>query len=455
MMVLLYFATLNGTGDNVSFSKAITSPSVMVNTNFSFYWNISLTNATGSFAYQGDSFTQEVFQTNIGNCTTNQYNLFNFTFYDEDLSKNMSGKNNSAKFNIQLYDKTGSEILSTYTNELSNIDYFGVCLNENLSLGETYKIYGEVEYTANGFAQEFYYIQNDSITQANFTTDIGLYLLNSTINQPFKINYRDGNFLPVSNALIVIQRKYPESNTFIPIEIPKTDTHGDTLANLVLDDVIYKFLVYKNGVLLNTFEESRVLCQNPSINSCELQLNNFVGSIPLTDFENELDLSYSISYDRNTKTVSATFVVPSGTASTFILNVTREDAIGTFACTDTVISNDATLSCSVPSSIGNSTLSAKLYRNGDLVGQGTIKQGKLPSDIYGGVLVVLGLFIMLTLIGLGMSDNPVFTLLFLLVGVVLLFGLNLVANNGFIGATATILFLILSIIIVIIKGRNR
>jgi len=62
---------------------------------------------------------------------------------------------------------------------------------------------------------------------------------------------------------------------------------------------------------------------------------------------------------------------------------------------------------------------------------------------------------MMTLIGAGISDNPVYTVFFLMVGVILLYALNLVANNGFLGATATILWLIVAIILIAIKGSNR
>ena len=71
------------------------------------------------------------------------------------------------------------------------------------------------------------------------------------------------------------------------------------------------------------------------------------------------------------------------------------------------------------------------------------------------LIFALALFIMLTLLGAGMSDNPVFTIIFFIFGVIMLFALNLVSNNGFIGATATILWLIVAIIIIIIKGGRR
>ena len=61
----------------------------------------------------------------------------------------------------------------------------------------------------------------------------------------------------------------------------------------------------------------------------------------------------------------------------------------------------------------------------------------------------------MTLVGVGVSDNPVVTAVFIFVGVILMIGINLINSKGFIGATATILFLAIAIIIVIIKASRR
>jgi len=44
---------------------------------------------------------------------------------------------------------------------------------------------------------------------------------------------------------------------------------------------------------------------------------------------------------------------------------------------------------------------------------------------------------------------------FLFIGVLLLFAMNLVSNTGFIGATSTFLFLAIAIILIIIKAGRR
>jgi len=119
-------------------------------------------------------------------------------------------------------------------------------------------------------------------------------------------------------------------------------------------------------------------------------------------------------------------------------------------------SSSGTLSCVVPNTIGNATVVAKLYKDSVEVAKGNIKLDQDPKDIYGGdSIMFISLFVLLTIIGASISDNPVYSALFLGLGMILMFSLNLVANTGFIGATATILYLLIAIVLIVIKGSRR
>ena len=98
---------------------------------------------------------------------------------------------------------------------------------------------------------------------------------------------------------------------------------------------------------------------------------------------------------------------------------------------------------------------AKIYKDNILVGTGQVDIGNTASQIYGGIMALLGIFIMITLIGVALTDNPVISIVFLMVGVILLFGMNLVTHTAFIGYGATILFLIIAIIMILIKAGKR
>tara|TARA_R100000049_G_C1937752_1_gene81670 strand:- start:768 stop:1580 length:813 start_codon:yes stop_codon:yes gene_type:complete len=266
---------------------------------------------------------------------------------------------------------------------------------------------------------------------------------------------KDASFLTIGNALIEVQRKYIANGTFNNVEIPKTDENGEAIAHLVVDDVIYNFIIKKFGVTIREFNNVIPVCQNPTLNTCVLNFNAFSSAIIVPDFAEGDDFNFTLDYNESSRTVKSVFVIPSGEATFISLNVTQADALGTSVCNDFVTSASGTLTCTVPSTFGNSTLTAKLYRGSDFQASGQVKLDQDPSDIFGTALVILALLVMITLLGAGISDNPIYTVIFLMVGVVILFALNLVANNGFIGGTATILFLVIAIIIVIINARRN
>ena len=142
-------------------------------------------------------------------------------------------------------------------------------------------------------------------------------------------------------------------------------------------------IVTKFGEVLSTFNEVRVVCQTPLITPCEIDLNAFSKSIEIPDYENLEDFNFTIGYNKTTRIITSIFNIPSGSIDTILLNVTGEDALGISVCTDTILSSSGTLTCSVPQAFGNSTITAKLYRNGNFQAQGGIKLDQTPLDIYG------------------------------------------------------------------------
>jgi hypothetical protein len=105
--------------------------------------------------------------------------------------------------------------------------------------------------------------------------------------------------------------------------------------------------------------------------------------------------------------------------------------------------------------MGNATIKAKLYKNGVFQSFGTLRVGPTASGLYGAVLVFLSIIAFMTILGMGLSGNPILTVIFLMVGAIMLFALNLVSNNGFLGAGATILWFIIAGILLLIKGARR
>lgn len=444
------FGSLNQVGNNFTITKSIIAPLVDATINKSFFWQITQGSTITSF----DPQNQTVVNFGVDTCAVNTVVLFNFTIKDEEKQIILNASNNTlGKVDLQIKSFAGSTVVSQF-NSTYTTNSFAVCINDSVS-AEKYNIDALIEYSATGYQTEFYTIQNQTLDNTALNQNITLFDLNSTMAQTFKLIIKDASFLPVNDAIVEIHRKYIDEGKFKIVEIPQTDANGETIGNLVVEDIIYKFVIKKFGVIIGTFSDVRAVCQTPLITTCLINFNAFSSGVTVPDFETLADLNFTLGFNETSRVITSQFVIPSGDPAVMFLNVTMEDALGTDVCSDSLTSNAGTLSCVVPSNFGNATVLAKLFKGNVLQAQGQVKMDQDPSDIYGGIQIVLALFVLLSLLGAGLSGNPIFTLISLMVGIVALFAMNLVSSvTGFV-AGATILFVLIAIILVIIKGSNR
>lgn len=449
-----YAGTITSSGDTYKLTKTLNAPFVGTTTNVSFYWNLT---RGDDLSYSLASKNQSVSPVTLTNNCSGNYVIYNFTLADEGTQQgfNSTAFNSVIKLDLDLYSSSGSDKVLDYYKEYNNKSSAEVCINSDLISGENYLADVQVQYGADNYSTEMYHIQSELINSSNLYNNITLYDLLSDDAQIFKLIVRDSSYITIEGALIQVERKYIENGTFNIVEIPKTDGAGIATTSLELNDVIYTFKIYEEGALISTFNDVNAICQTPTISTCEIDFNAYSSGITIPDYETADDLNYTLDYNYTSRTVTSNFVIPSGEPASMQLVVTRQDALGTAACTDTLFSSSGILSCVVPASFGNSSISAKLNKDSVEVGKGSLSMEQTPNDIFGVILTVLSFFVLLTLVGIGLSGNPVITAVFLFIGVVLIFSLNLVTNSGFVGFGATILFLAIAIILVVIKAARR
>ena len=262
--------------------------------------------------------------------------------------------------------------------------------------------------------------------------------------------------MPLANALIQIQRKYISRGIFRTVEIPKTDSNGQTIAHLEEEDAVYTFIVVKNGVIQSIFTDFLVKCEDPVLGTCEIPLNAFKSHLEPETFINLDDFLFTLSYNRTTRVVKTIYTIPTGNSATILLNTTLYDGLGNQqVCSDSLTSASGTLTCTVPLSFGNTTIVNTIYKNGVQVARGMVGVQESPLSLYGANLIFLSLFLIITMVGVGLGSNPMISGIFLIFGAVLSLAFNLVANTGFFGYSATILWIIIAIIIVLMKGARR
>jgi len=443
-------ASLSNNQYNITKTLTIPQPSGTI----PFYFNFSFSNGQN-----GNSTSQNITVGGVGidDCSVYTNVLYNFTSYDEKtkIISNVSLFNST--FNSQLWDLSKTVSISNYSKIFTNTNPFSICLENPLTSISNFSIDVQVQYETEGYAKEFYNIYNDYLDIDDAHTNISLYDLDNVSSQEFKIIYRDASFSPIENAIIQIQRKYVGEGLFRTVEQLKTDSNGEALAHLEVDDVIYNFIILENNIVTASFNNVIAVCQNPTLNECEISLTDVESFVEVTDFLSIKDLSFTgITYNKTTREVATTFSITSGTSATIVLNVTLFDGLGnTEVCSKSLTSSSGTLSCIIPTSFGNSTVIATITKNGVKFAENIISLAQDPKDIYGANLVFTALIIFVGLIGMGVTGNPIVMGMFLILSSVALIGMNIVYSTGFVGAGATILWFIVAVVIIMFKGANR
>lgn len=450
-----YLGTIDSTAyPNITISKTgLSIPDISSSASVFFNWSITLSDSS---LFNSTTHTQAISTLGLDNCSTFTQRLLNYTLKDELTQTELNGtaSNGTIDIFVNIYPLSSTTAITSFSQQFTTASKAAVCINSSL-VGSSYRFDSTVKYSAIDYQTEYNILRYSSLTSSDLNQNVSLLDLPTASSTTFKITYKDTSFLPVSNAVIDISRQYISEGVFKTVERPITDYEGKTTSSLIKDTGIYNFYVYRDNVLLATFLNVIPVCQNPTITDCTIDLNSFSSSVPVTNFTSESDFLFTLANNRTSRVTTLSFSIPSGSVATIVLNVTKSDALGTNVCTTSTTTSAGTLSCTYSASIGNSTLMAKVYKDGVLVGSGQLSLDLTPSEIWGGIVVFLAIFLIITLAGAGISDNPVFTIIFFMIGVILLFVMNLVAHNGFIGAGATILWLIMAIIIVIAKGAKR
>jgi len=436
-------------------SKSITVPNVGAVSNLSVRWRFNFTD--GSYV-DSIMYNQTVGKFSIDDCSTNTQQLFNISLFDEDSQIFLAGGagNTSIKVTFSILKLSDGSLITNYSNNFTYINPVRLCMKTTLSASSAYRLDGVIEYSSRERFTEYYNFQNYRLNTSNANLSINLYNLNSTLGKEFKVTYKDSNFVAVANALLQIQRKYTEEGVFKTTEIPITGAEGYTIAHLVRNDVIYNIIVMKNGEILGTFTNIIADCQLPLLTDCAINLNSYSSSVLPNSFQDYGDTSFTITYNKTTRTITSIIVIKSGVPSTVSLNVTLFDTLGnTSVCADSFYAAGGTLSCIVPAGFGNQTVIAKLYKNNVAIGQSVISLNPKPSDIYGTSLMFVAIFALATIIGIGIIGDPMIYGIIFALGSIVMVAVNLIYTPSIIGVGATILWLIAAIVLILIKGGSR
>ena len=441
----IYSTTKTGDDSEMTFSKTL-SP-IITGTN-ELYWIVYY----GSTPYNSTKNNQGIQALNLSDCSGGGNIILNFTLKDEETQSVITSPtiNSTVEIDVDVSMVNGTTINETYFNK-SNTNPVQVCAGANLT-DSVLRLDATVRYEATSRESEFYIIQNFSLSNETIPDQITLYDLLTADAQEFKITYKDDNFVRVSDALIKVQRYYIEDGTFKTVEQPITDQDGSTLASLVLGDVIYTFVVQKEGTVLATFDNVLAVCENAATGDCKINLNEPTSALTVDDWTTIEGVSYTLSYDDSTRNVTSIFSVSDGSTADMLLNVTVNDAQ---SCSTSLTSSSGTLICHIPSTVGNATALGVLSKDGTDIAGIWIPLYSSPSDIYGTSFAVLAILSFLTVIGIGLGGTAMITGIFIILGAIVNGIMLFTKTGGFIGAASTFLWLVIAIIVVLFKANRR
>lgn len=432
----------NPQGKDFILIATVTTPSVTTDVNIPFFWNITLDNTEN---FSSSNLSQVVSPVRIDNCTTFSQTILNLSIVDEELQTLISPSTLEISLNVSDESGTNSIVI---LGQNTTLNPFSLCLENQLSPGVTLSFNSIIKYFTPVHAIEYYNIINFSLTNETMAQNITLFDLNISDTTEFQLTFTGSDYLPVENALVFVDRQYIPENTFKTVELPKTDSNGQTVLHLVRNDIIYNIRVSKNGIILGNFENLIAFCEDFTIGDCKIILDAGDSTQALFNYDEELGITFTTpTFDNNTRDIRFNFLTSDGTAKTVLMNVTRSDIFGNrTVCEDTLLSSGGTLSCNVPSSIDDADLRISVFVNGE---QSVFKVIRLELTDFG-VVGYLVLFIMSLSLILMFSSSKTGVLFGILISFAGAIGLGLITSN-LIGLGASGLWLIIIVMIGIWK----
>ncbi len=445
-----YTGSLNFVVDkNYTATHSLTAPNIDAGINNTFYWIVGWSDST-TMMHSSEN-NQSVLAIGFDDCSSEPVLLMNLTLKDEEDLFIIDNSTNITliEVDIELYTSGTTNEIANYSSSFSQINPAQVCISDGVLNATDFDMDATIRYdgdtnTTNAYVSEFYHIQKSIINNNTIPEVIDLFSLRADDSQEFLITFKDENFVPVQDALVNIQRKYIPEGIFRTVEIPKSDTDGQSLGHFVLSEVIYNLIVTKDGIVLGTFPNIVPFCENQATGDCKININVYSGGVDLTNYSTKDNILYTFTTNMTTRTLTSVFHTIDGSTTTMLLNATKFDAYGNVsACSTSLTSASGTLNCVVPASMNNLTVIGELFKDGKLIAQKVFTIKYKAGDVFGASRIFIILIALLTLPLIAIASAEL-TILFTILAVVILGFLNVIEGGSMFGVGSTILWLVIA-----------
>jgi len=459
-----YNSIYNLYGNNIIINKSITIPLITSQTNNTFYWNFI---TSEGISVNSTPNIQQIYLINLDDCSSYSNLIYNISMYDEE-TKNKITNETTMDISLNLYDTSNTNLISSYNRTFNNTNPATICLDRNISTNVNYHANLIIRYTANvsesnvsssEYAIEYYNELNSLISNSTIPKDISLYSLKKSKSTDFQLTFRDSFLTLAPNILVYLYRQYIEDNDYKIVEVPLTDSNGQTILHMVRNDVLYNIVfVDSSGEVIASFNRITAFCDDYTIGSCSIRLNAPSTSSSLYNYEEDLGISYSNpTFNTNSDIVSLTYQSLNLSTITTSMEVIRSNAFGNRSvCKDSLTSPTGTLSCNV-SSIRDTDrfVFVNIYVNGDLKITKTIDLEAEDSG-FGVIDGAFYSFLLMLILIIMLSEDKQIMVIGVGIGWAIIIGFQLIKGNILsLGASAIWLFIIVGIFIWKLKKEDR
>lgn len=355
-----------GSGTNVLFNSSFDIP-LIPNSDESeirdVYWEVSLTEGSSTSLFNSTVQSQNVSRIHLEQCdATYTIQALNFTAFDESDSSRINPYYFAGDFDFWLGSGTVKKS-NTFSN--TSISEVGLCISP---VDKNFSVDANIEYNdfqnSTTYPTRNYFFQKDIIN--NQTQHIPLFLLKSSDSTSFILKVQDINLLPVSEALIIIQRFNPGTGNFTTVSIAKTDDNGQSIGFFKTETVDYRFIIKKDGEILLQTNQQKIIPE-----TAPFTLTFTVGidtTVPWAIFEDLSDLTKSLTFNSTTGNVTFSYVDTSGqfTLGKLVLQTQNLSGFSETICNVNSSSSSAILVCGTGNASGTYTASAFITRGSDV-----------------------------------------------------------------------------------------
>lgn len=267
----------------------------------------------------------------------------------------------------------------------------------------------ELRYDAAGYTSRVHYF-NIEATDSNSIT---VYLLNASIAYNITNTLYDEYINTVQGFYIKLLKYYIATNSYVQVDMGKTDTQGVTILSATLNDDYYKFVI--------TDQAGRVYSTSDSSKIFATSLSHFIARLESisADLEVLRNLRYSLTFDNTTNLFRFQFENVAGTDINATLKVYKSNYEGDVLVNiSSIIASSGILYAGISPELEN-TYTAKAYL---ITGDGEDPLMGMLEYFFGTKIGIIGLFLSSVItLGLvfGFVSNPPIAILMIPTGLII------------------------------------